>query len=107
MSESTASTAVTDDSGGDNEDGAALTVTDSSITDAESGPSEGGETDKTGCWLTRVCHYCAQHLCLATAVSLCSAIIILITINIVFGFDPFLIILMFSLIFLLMTLLTG
>ena len=106
MSESTASTAVTDDSGGDNEDGAALTVTNSSITDAESGPSEGGE-DKTGCWLTRVCHYCAQHLCFATAVSLCSAIIILITINIVFGFDPFLIILMFSLIFLLMTLLTG
>ena len=63
--------------------------------------------DKTRCWASRACHSCSQHLCLITAVSLCSAVTVLIIINIVFGFDPFLIILMFSLIFLLMTLLTG
>ena len=53
------------------------------------------------------CRYCSQHICLATTVSLCAAITVLIIINIVLGFDPFLLILMFSLIFLLMTLLTG
>ena len=53
------------------------------------------------------CRYCSQHICLATTASLCAAITVLIIINIVLGFDPFLLILMFSLIFLLMTLLTG
>ena len=67
-------------------------------------PSVAGSGPKPWC---EACRYCSQHICLATTVSLCAAITVLIIINIVLGFDPFLLILMFSLIFLLMTLLTG
>ena len=65
------------------------------------------DTAKSSCDPCKLCRYCSQHICMATTVSLCAAITVLIIINLVLGFDPFLIILMFSLIFLLMTLLTG
>ena len=65
------------------------------------------DTAKSRCDPCQLCRYCSQHICMATTVSLCAAFTVLIIINIVLGFDPFLIILMFSLIFLLMTLLTG
>ena len=91
---------------GKDDDGAVITVTGGSVPD-EDDSDPGDDGDKTRCWVSRVCHSCSQHLCLVTAGSLCSAVTVLIIINIVFGFDPFLIILMFSLIFLLMTLLTG
>ena len=74
----------------------------SSLTSAR--PSVSGPGPKPWC---EACRYCSQHICLATTASLCAAITVLIIINIVLGFDPFLLILMFSLIFLLMTLLTG
>ena len=54
-----------------------------------------------------ICVWCSQHLCISITISICIAITVIIIINIIFGFDPFLIIILFSLIFLLMTLLTG
>ena len=89
--------------------GPVITVTNAGapVPDDDVSDLSDDDGDKTRCWVSRVCHSCSQHLCLVTAGSLCSAVTILIIINIVFGFDPFLIILMFSLIFLLMTLLTG
>ena len=89
------------------DDGTVINVTNASVPDEDVSNPGDNDDDKTRCWVSRVCHSCSQHLCLVTAGSLCSAVTVLIIINIVFGFDPFLIILMFSLIFLLMTLLTG
>ena len=101
----TSSGSVSDSNAQD--DSKAGAESDAGVTIPDEGVSEDDGDDKARCWLGRACHSCSQHLCLVTAVSLCSAITVLIIINIVFGFDPFLIILMFSLIFLLMTLLTG
>ena len=51
--------------------------------------------------------YISAHLCLATSATLCAAILVLLVLNIILGLDPFLIIIMLCLIFLLMTLITG